>query len=115
MKNGEKETAIQSAILKYLQYQNIHAWRMNTTGTPIGNTGRFRANQNAGMADIYCQMIVSGRPVPVWLEVKTSKGRQSPKQKQFEETINEVGGFYYLVRSVDDVQDALKDVIKRLK
>jgi len=37
-------------------------------------------------------------------EVKTQKGRQSPAQKDWQGAITNAGGFYAVVRSVDDAK-----------
>ena len=43
----------------------------------------------------------------VALEVKTDKGKQTEDQKQYEASIKENGGCYFLVRSLADVVNAL--------
>ena len=60
------------------------------------------------MADIHATVLVEGIPVSVWLEVKTKKGKLSPNQKAFQESIEAAGGFYYVVRSIDDVDLAIQ-------
>ena len=65
------------------------------------------------MADIHATVLVGDIPVSVWLEVKTAKGRISENQKLFSDTVNATGGFYYVVRSIDDVETALRDVTQR--
>ena len=65
------------------------------------------------MADIHATVLVGDIPVSVWLEVKTAKGRVSENQKLFSDTVTAAGGFYYVVRSIDDVEAALRDVTQR--
>ena len=38
----------------------------------------------------------------IFIEVKTETGRQSPKQKDFEKIVKDLGYEYYLVRSLDE-------------
>ena len=49
-------------------------------------------------------------PVSVWLEVKTKKGRISANQKAFKDSVEAAGGFYYVVRSIEDVMLVMKEV-----
>ena len=56
----------------------------------------------------YKKVLVDGIPVSVWLEVKTKKGKLSPNQKAFQESVEAAGGYYYVVRSIDDVDLAIQ-------
>jgi hypothetical protein len=62
------------------------------------------------VADIHATVLVGKIPVSVWLEVKTKKGRISDNQKAFNEVIAAAGGFYYVVRSIDDVELVVAEV-----
>lgn len=44
----------------------------------------------------------------LFIEVKTAKGKQSPKQEEFEDRIKEAGGEYYVVRGIDDIQKIIE-------
>lgn len=44
----------------------------------------------------------------LFIEVKTAKGKQSPKQEEFENRIKEAGGEYYVVRGIDDIQKIIE-------
>lgn len=59
----------------------------------------------------------TGEPIAVWLgvEVKSSKGRQSPEQKAFQGIIERQGGIYLLVRSVIDAERQLNASIDVLR
>ena len=39
----------------------------------------------------------------IGIEVKTTKGVQSIDQREFDKKVNAVGGYYYLVRSLDEL------------
>jgi len=101
----ETEAQIQKAILQWGGYKRILMHRINVIGTPLHKAGKtiYRPSTNRGMADIHATLIVEGIPVSVWLEVKTKKGKLSANQKAFQESIEAAGGFYYVVRSIDDV------------
>ena len=67
------------------------------------------------MADIHATVMVNKIPVSVWLEVKTKKGRISANQKAFQESVEAAGGFYYVVRSIEDVEFALAVVRQKTR
>jgi hypothetical protein len=114
------EGAIQRAILEYLAARHILAFRMQVGAFSSEYKGktRFMRVGTAGMADIlaFPQERVScmscGKwnlyPVPVWLEVKSATGKQSDLQKSFQAQVEREGHRYAVVRSIDDVIEALK-------
>ena len=108
----ETEAQIQKAILQFGAYKKILMHRINVIGTPLHKAGKtiYRPSKNKGMADIHATVLVGDIPVSVWLEVKTKKGRISENQKAFNEVIKSYGGFYYVVRSIEDVELALAEV-----
>ena len=112
----ETEAQIQKAILQWGTYKKILMHRINVIGTPVhkkdGSTG-YRPSTNAGMADIHATIMVEDIPVSVWLEVKTKTGKQSPRQRQFQEAVEAAGGYYFIVRSIDEVDESLR-LVKQL-
>ena len=108
----ETEAQIQKAILQWGGYKRILMHRINVIGTPLHKAGKtiYRPSTNRGMADIHATVLVGNIPVSVWLEVKTKKGRISDNQKAFNEVIAAAGGFYYVVRSIDDVELVVAEV-----
>ena len=108
----ETEAQIQKAILQWGGYKKILMHRINVIGTPLHKAGKtiYRPSTNKGMADIHATVLVGDIPVSVWLEVKTKKGRISENQKAFNEVIKSYGGFYYVVRSIEDVELVLAEV-----
>jgi len=86
--------------------------RINVIGTPLHKAGKtiYRPSTNKGMADIHATIVVGNIPVSVWFEVKTKKGRLSPNQKAFQESVEAAGGYYYVVRSIDEFDDAYEEV-----
>ena len=68
---------------------------------------RFQRN---GLPDIHLTYSIKQIPIDVGLEVKTKSGRQSDSQKIFERDVLDVHGFYFIVRSVEDVINALNKV-----
>ena len=108
----ETEAQIQKAILQWGAYKKILMHRINVIGTPLHKQGKtiYRPSTNKGMADIHATVMVGDIPVSVWLEVKTKKGRISENQRAFNDVITRAGGFYYVVRSIDDVELVIAEV-----
>ena len=108
----ETEAQIQKAIMQWGQYKKVLMHRINVIGTPLHKDGLtvYRPSTNKGMADIHATVLVESIPVSVWLEVKTKKGRISDNQKAFNDVIAAAGGFYYVVRSIDDVELVVAEV-----
>ena len=108
----ETEAHIQRAILDWGQYNGILMHRINVIGTPYQKGGLtfYRPASNVGMADILATHVVGKIPIPVWLEVKSRRGKLSDKQRIFRDTVVFRQGHHYVVRSVKDVEDALKEV-----
>ena len=113
----ETEAQIQKAILQWGAYKKILMHRINVIGTPLHKDGLtvYRPSTNKGMADIHATLLVEGIPVSVWLEVKTKKGKLSANQKAFQESVEAAGGFYYVVRCIEDVEFALAVVRQKTR
>jgi len=97
------EIQLQKAILDYLAYQkNIYFIRSNSFAGKIqrknGSIGWIKNNKK-GCPDI----IVCRDGKFIGLEVKTDKGRMSDSQKQAQDDIIKSGGWYYIVKSLEDV------------
>jgi len=84
-----KERDIQRQIKEYLQWQGWFCVKIHQS------LGSYR-----GIADLYA--IRDGRSI--WIEIKTSAGRQSDDQRQFQADIEGHGGTYIVARSVEDVE-----------
>lgn len=119
------ETQIQRAIMDYLAARKIMAHRLNSgmmRGEYKGKPWAVKLAE-AGTADILAlpEQVVhfeSGPPGdrftkklvytrPIYIEVKTATGQQSPAQKIFQRRVEEMGHRYILARNVDDVERAI--------
>jgi hypothetical protein len=106
------EAAIQKAILQYLAARRIVHFRINVIGVPKSD-GTFRPNVTmVGMADIHVIFPIKGVGASVHLEVKTPKGRQTDKQKDFQLQVEKARGYYFIVRSVEDVHNIISQLEK---
>ena len=70
--------------------------------------------QRNGIPDILGFIIIESIPVWFGFEVKTRTGRQSPNQKLFQRDAERLGGFYFIVRSLDDVLFAITQINSKI-
>jgi len=100
---GNPERAIQRAVLIWLRAHG-HLVAVTDAGAAY-RAGSFSADTvPAGWPDI-TGLTPEGRFLGV--ECKSPTGRQSPVQKQMEQSIRQRNGIYILARSIDDVEQAL--------
>ena len=96
---SKSESELQTEILEWLLWSGYFAWRNNNLAAP----GRkFRGLY--GTPDIV-GILPNG--LFLGIEVKSSRGIQSPHQKVFQEKSTQLGGKYILARSLQDVIDGL--------
>jgi hypothetical protein len=110
LKFSEKDA--QNSIVAWLTAKRMFFYRQNTGANVTtykrvdGSSGRYFTKFGCpGSPDIV--LICAG--IYVGIECKSSSGRQSPAQKDFQDRLEKVGGVYILARSIDDVQKRLKD------
>lgn len=107
-----RESLIQNGIIHYLtilEAQNkLYFIRNNSFSGFVQQRNGFKSfikNAKKGSPDI----LLCVRGGFVAFEVKTDIGRQSIEQKQTQEKIEACGGKYYIIRSIDEVQNILLD------
>lgn len=106
----ESEKFIERRILVWLNRQpDTFAWKVNTTGIFDPRSGQMRKSHSEfvinGVSDILG--IMRGRMIA--FEVKNASGRPRPEQLVFIARIQKLGGVAAIVRSVEDVRQALED------
>lgn len=107
MSHHLSESQVLRSILDYLAVNRIYAVRMNS-GSIVGerNGNRYRIGMHeAGTADILA-FVYNGAGegfLPVWIEVKGPKGKQSDLQKSFQARVTAEGMRYILAYSIDDL------------
>jgi len=94
-----KEQDIQRSILDFLKWKKIFCWKNNTAGIYKKATGHYIPSGAVGSADIFA--ISKGTFYAI--EVKTTTGKQSEKQKEFQENVEKAGGIYILAKSIEDL------------
>ena len=101
------EDRIQADIVKYLRSHKIFCHSVPNEGAGAG--GKIRTAQLItmglfpGVGDLVVWWHEKDRIRIGYLEVKTATGRQSDRQKHFQELCETQNIPYHLVRSVDDV------------
>lgn len=103
------EKKIQKAILDYLQlYVNRgDAYTIRTaSGSIKTEKGRYFKTGKPGCPDI----TVCYKGLFIGFEVKTQNGIQSKNQKLAQSEIEKAKGYYFVVRSIDDVKNSLETV-----
>ena len=110
----KKESAIVTACcnwLALLENSGKLVYQRNNTGAVVtrefGRKARFLRFGKKGASDIliFCP---GGRTLHV--EVKSDVGKMSFEQMEYEHKITALGHTYYLIRSLDELENILKDV-----
>ena len=105
------ETIIQNEILRAIgSRDDLYIARRNVGLARDVDTGRVVKFGVAVEADLQGVLRIGPRVgLAVALEVKTPTGRQSKAQERWEAAWTRRGGFYRVVRSVADAEQALLD------
>jgi len=101
------EHQIQRCVLDRLAYtNNVYYVRNNSVAGKFvradGSCGWVN-NAKKGSPDI----VLCKNGLWIGLEIKTLIGKQSPEQEQAEKDIRDAGGLYFIVRSVEDLEQIL--------
>lgn len=83
---------------------DLTLWRISPSA-PGATGGRVLKTAPDGIADLCGILAPTGRWV--CLEVKTASGRVRPEQQQWADIVRSRGGFYAVVRSVEEALSAL--------
>ena len=103
-----KESGIINAIMSYLQYlenQGKLLYLRNNSGAFINPRGGFYRMGKRGSPDF---IIWLPKGKIICLEVKNERGKQNINQLEFEIKLKQLGHFYFIVRSVDEVEQIIK-------
>ena len=100
-----KEQIIQKNILTWLTLKKWFAFKINNVGIYKQATGSYIPSQTKGICDIIA--IKDGEVI--FVECKSEKGKLSQSQKEFCDTIISHGGHYIIARSIEDMEDYLRN------
>lgn len=103
--NNLSESEIQRQICEWLEYHNCFFTRINNQGNYSKKGDFYYKNkyQKNGIADI----LVIKKGIITFIEVKSKTGKQSEEQIQFQKEVESQGAKYLLVKSLDEVIEAL--------
>lgn len=98
------EALLQQQIVKTLRSRGLVVFSIpNERNAGVSDAARMRATGlTKGAPDL---VVLKDNARCVFLELKTPRGKRSPEQEAFAETIQRLGFEYRLVRSVDDIKD----------
>jgi hypothetical protein len=112
---GRAEGAVQSYVIQRLELLErtgkCYHFRNNSfTGrvTRYNGSQGYVKNGKPGMPDI---IAVFRDGIFTGIEVKSATGRQSPEQKRAQSQIEALGGRYWLVRTPEELETNLIDLI----
>lgn len=109
-----REHEIQKACIDYLELIKIPFIRNNTFAGKIirrdGSTGYIKNNSFEGAPDI---LVFVDNGITLHIEIKSETGRQSKAQKYYQSIIERLGHFYFIIRSVNELQSTIKKFSKR--
>lgn len=104
------EDRIQADIVRFLRGKGIFCHSVPNEGA--GRGGAIRTSQliTMGMFPGVGDLVVWWPTGIGYLEVKTEKGRQSDRQKHFQDLCEQHGIPYKVVRSVEDVEKYMEEM-----
>lgn len=109
------EAKIQVAIVQYLQSLGIWFCSIPNEAAGSGSSVKIRMSNliamglRSGAPDLLA-FLPGGRLLA--LEIKAPNGTQSQTQKSFQDRLENLGFEYYIVRSVEDVEEIILGIIK---
>lgn len=107
-----KEKDIERSICDYLRIKGYFFWKQPSAGFFDTSRKTFREHVSPYVKTGIPDIIVIKEGQFIGLEVKSATGRQSLAQSDFERELRAAGGNYFLVRSIEDVDNALKGIIQ---
>jgi hypothetical protein len=100
---GGRESDLVKAVLELLALRSVCAWRANAGVVKLGR--RLIRLGPAGMPDVLAVLRPGGRLLGI--ECKAPRGRLRPSQVAFRDNLLAAGGLYLVIRSLDELADAL--------
>lgn len=95
------EQKVMKDVVKWLNSKKIFWINIKTMGTWDGKLGIYRQSPYTlrGTSDL----LILYQAQPIFIELKTTKGKQSADQKLFQKMIENEGCEYHVVRKVEDL------------
>ena len=113
LKENEKDVTKQ--VLDWVSYDpEITLLRFNTTGIPDKSVkGGLRKNPVAGAPDFIGVYMMAKIPISFYFEIKSPTGKQRDAQKKFEQAVKVQGHHYFIIRSAQDAEEAIRKIHKQ--
>lgn len=127
-KHSDNSTnGLTKCVVDFLNYSGHFAERINSTGrflpgvkidegyAKYQTNGKYiKGTGTNGTSDISAKIKLPNYKfaIPVSIEIKFKKDRQSEVQKKYEDNMNKVGAVYIIVRTFDDFMDWYNEFIK---
>lgn len=90
-------------------HPEVQLYRFHVGGVPTGK-GSYRPHEHKGAADFFLQIFYMGMPLIAFYECKGSDGKLSDSQEAFRESVTAAGGYYFIIQSIQDAEDALESI-----
>ncbi len=112
----EKEADIQRTCLEYLDMKGIMYLRLNSGdvfspgagGKMYKVKGCPKGTADTLILDSMKMSISNAKAYPIFVEFKSSKGKQTIEQAEFERDVKSLGYEYYVIRSLDELMEVLQ-------
>lgn len=109
------EEPIQKAIVEFLRLVLMPGSVVHASLNEEPDAIRRIHNALMGACPGFADLVVLTQGQTIFFEVKSDTGRQDPDQVKFERAVAAQGFRYFLVRSINDVMDALRLLEVRLR
>jgi hypothetical protein len=104
MSTPEKE--IENSIIDHLRKKRFFTFRVHNVTQFDPHINAYRKPGKGYVPGVSDLIAMKDKRI-VFLEVKTPQGSQDPNQKLFEDRVRDEGFEYYVVRSIEDVDNLL--------
>lgn len=101
------ESQIERSICDYLTLLGFEVIKIPSAGYFDAARKRFRKHISPYVRNGIPDLLALRPGVRKWYEVKSEKGVQSESQKDFQKLLERNGEEYFIVRSIEDVQNTL--------
>lgn len=92
-----KSNSLTTAIIHYIKLNGGEAWRINVQGQYDNKLKIWRkSGMEKGFSDVH-GLIFS---IPLYVEIKIGKDKQSIEQKDFQMKVEKVGGYYFIAKDL---------------
>lgn len=110
----ERQIQTQICLWLRLQRNTLLAWEQTQSGFFDTRTKTFRKHLQVLPSNGVADILIVYRGHLLELEVKKQNGKQSDVQKYHEQSLRKNGGFYFIVHSLEEAENAVACVIRQV-